>query len=47
MALGNEEILEIERGSTRLHFVENLLWKRLWTCHKADYEMNEYMSKIH
>jgi len=24
-------ILEIERGRTRLHSVENSLWKRLWT----------------
>ena len=33
-------ILECERGSTRFHLVENLLWKRLWTCHKTDYTMN-------
>jgi len=31
-----ERLLEIERGSTRLHSVENLLWKRLWMCLKAD-----------
>ena len=30
-------ILEIERGSTRLHTVENSLWKRLWTCHNTEY----------
>jgi hypothetical protein len=30
-----------ERGSTRSHCVENLLWKRLWTCRKTDYRMNE------
>jgi hypothetical protein len=31
----NERILEIERGSSRSHSVENSLWKRLWTCRKA------------
>jgi hypothetical protein len=32
--------LEVERGSTRSHSVENLLWKRLWTCRKRlqDYD---------
>ena len=34
-------ILEIERGSTRSHPVENSLWKRLRTCRKTDYRMNE------
>ena len=23
----------------RSHTVENSLWKRLWTCHKTDYEI--------
>jgi len=32
---------EIERGSTRSPSVENWLWKRLWTCRKADYSMSE------
>jgi hypothetical protein len=36
-----EKILEIERGSTRSHHVENLLWKRLRTCRKTDYRINE------
>jgi hypothetical protein len=27
---------KIERGSTRSHWVESSLWKRLWTCHKTD-----------
>jgi hypothetical protein len=35
-------ILEIERGSTRLHPMENSFWKRLWTCHKTDYRMTEW-----
>jgi hypothetical protein len=35
-----EKILETERGCTRSHNVENLLWKRLWTCRKTDYGMN-------
>ena len=33
-------ILETKSGSTRLHSVENSLWKRLWTCRKTDYVMN-------
>jgi hypothetical protein len=32
---------ETERGSTRSHSVENSLWKKLWTCRKTDYTMNE------
>jgi hypothetical protein len=36
-----EKILEIDRGSTRSHPVENSLWKRLRTCRKTDYRMNE------
>jgi len=34
-------MLEIETGSTRSPSVENLLWKRLWTCGKTDNRMNE------
>jgi hypothetical protein len=30
-------LLEIERGSTRSHFVENWLWKGLCICRKTDY----------
>jgi hypothetical protein len=26
-----------ERGSYGSHYVESLLWKRLWTCHETDY----------
>jgi uncharacterized membrane protein YgaE (UPF0421/DUF939 family) len=33
-------ILEIERGSTRSHSMENWLCKRLWTCRKTDYVIN-------
>jgi hypothetical protein len=25
------------KGSTKSHSVENLLWKGLWNCRKADY----------
>jgi hypothetical protein len=32
----HEKILEIERGSTRSHSVENLFWNSLWTCRKTD-----------
>ena len=28
-------MLEIERGSTGLNSLENLFWKRLWTCRKT------------
>jgi hypothetical protein len=45
MTLRNERILEIERENTRSHSVENSPWKRLWTCRKVDYEMNELMAK--
>jgi hypothetical protein len=38
---GEEKILEIERGSTRSYHMENSLWKRLRTCRKTDYRMNE------
>ena len=39
--LKEKKILEIERGSTRSHPVENSLWKMLRTCRKTDYRMNE------
>jgi hypothetical protein len=32
-----ENMLEIERASTRWHCVENSLWKSLWTCLKTSY----------
>jgi hypothetical protein len=35
-----KKTLEIERGSTRSHCVENSLWKRLRTCRKTDYRIN-------
>jgi hypothetical protein len=41
MTLRKREVLEIERGSTSSHCLENSLWKRLRTCHKADYAINE------
>jgi hypothetical protein len=37
---GKERILEIEKGSTTSHCLENWLWKRLWTGHKTHYRMN-------
>ena len=27
-----EKVLEFESGSSSLHRVENLIWKRLWSC---------------
>jgi hypothetical protein len=38
---GKERMLEIERGSSRSHSVENWSWKRLWSFHKADYRITE------
>jgi len=31
--------MEIERGSTRSHCLENMLWKGPWTFRKTDYVM--------
>jgi Cys-tRNA synthase (O-phospho-L-seryl-tRNA:Cys-tRNA synthase) len=39
--LKERRILEIERGSTTWHCMQNSLWKRLWTCHKTDYGIND------
>jgi hypothetical protein len=39
---GKEKMLEIQRGSTRSHAVENSLWKSLWTCRKRDYRITEW-----
>jgi hypothetical protein len=33
----------LERRSTMPHYVENSLWKRLWTCRKRDWVMNEVL----
>jgi hypothetical protein len=41
MTQGKEKILEIERGSTRWHPMQNSLWKRLRTCRKTDYRLND------
>jgi hypothetical protein len=35
-------ILETESGSIRPHSVGNSVWKRLRTCRKTDYCMNEF-----
>jgi len=29
--------MKLEKGSTRSHFVENSLKKRLWTCGMSEY----------
>jgi hypothetical protein len=34
---GKERILSVEEGSSRSHYVESSLSKRLWTCRKTDY----------
>jgi hypothetical protein len=36
-----EGILTSEGGSSRLHYVESSLWKKLWTCRQTDDSMNE------
>jgi hypothetical protein len=41
MKLRKDRLLETERRSTRFQSVENSLWKRLWTCSKTDYGVNE------
>jgi hypothetical protein len=41
MTLRKEQILELERRSTRTLSVEKSLWKGLWACYKADYVMTE------
>ena len=38
---GKESMLEIEKGSTGSHSVEDLIWKRLCTCRKTDYRVTE------
>ena len=38
--------METVKGNTRLHCVANLLWKRLWTCRKTGYGMNEGASAL-
>jgi hypothetical protein len=39
--LKEKRMMEIERGRSRSHSVKNSFWKRLWTCLKTDYRMNE------
>jgi hypothetical protein len=42
MTLRKEGILSSEEGSSRSHYVESSLWKRLWTYRETDYSvMNE------
>ena len=38
-------MLQVERGSTRSHCVENWLWKRLWACGKTDCLMDGWMDE--
>ena len=40
----DEMMLEVERGSTRSHSVENSLWKKLCTCRRTDYGMTEVIA---
>jgi len=41
MTLREGMILSFEGGSSRSHYVESSLWKKLWTRRKTDYSMNE------
>jgi len=45
MTLRKERIPKIERGNTRSHSVENLIWKRLWAYRNAYCEMNQRMNE--
>ena len=38
-------MLAIERGCNKSQCVKNSVWKRLWTCRKTDYRMNEWMNE--
>jgi hypothetical protein len=38
---------KLKNGSTGLHSVENLLWKKLWTCRKTDYILMLYVKHLH
>jgi hypothetical protein len=40
MALRKGRVLEIERGNSGLHCVENSFWKRVWRIRKINYRMN-------
>ena len=35
LTLGKENIVELERGSARWHFIKDSLWKGLRTCYKT------------
>jgi len=41
----NKKILEIGKGSIRLHSVYVSLWRKLWTSRKTDYKINEIMNE--
>jgi hypothetical protein len=47
MTLRKEKLLEMERGRTRLHPLENSLFKMLRTCRKTDYTINIFMENVH
>lgn len=39
-------LLEIKRGSTGSHPVDNSFWQWLWTCYETDYATNEWMNGV-
>jgi hypothetical protein len=47
MTLRTGEDTLIWRGSCRSHYVEESLWRRLWTCRQTEYWMNEFCQHKH
>jgi len=41
MTLRKNKVLELERRSTKSHYVKSSLWNGLRTCRKADKEKKE------
>ena len=39
--LRKKDIGAFEREDTLSHSAENSFWKKLWTCRRADYRLNE------
>ena len=37
-----DRIRSFEGRSSRSHYVEELFWRRLWTCRQTEYWMNEW-----
>ena len=46
MTSKNKGILGIVRGRTISHYVDDSLWKKLWTCRKTDKSLKEVALKL-